>query len=181
MNYRLQLVVGDGAPFFLEEWAKGGVEITERVVGLFISGKDERGSPLDEALAEYGLRRVSFGLKQLLKIGFSREWTWTGIRWLEPDPSLETGILSRIQRSLGPGLMDDRERQVLLLKQVQAAARRLGDPAFIEGVVARPAGRAERILVYAGGIVAYDRTPHPLAFLRAVAAAAEWAPAGAQG
>jgi len=156
----------------LEDWPAGGVEISDRAVGLFLDGVHERGSALDEALAGYGLVRASFGLKELLRIGFSTEWTWTGIRWAKGDNQVEAGLLGRLHRTLGPGLHEDRQRQILLLKQVQAASKRLGDPSLVEGFIVRPGARTERVLVYASGIVAYDRTPHPLSFLREIAQSA---------
>lgn len=172
MNYRLQIVVGNEAPFFLEEWPGGGVEISDRAIGLFEVKERGRGATLDEMLAEYGLARASFGLTELLKIGLSREWTWTSIQWAGMAALRDADIWNRIQKTLGPGLLEDQSRQLQLLKQVQAVTRRLGFPKSIEGYVTRPAGRTERIVVYASGVVAYDRTPHPLGFLQAVAAAA---------
>ncbi len=35
VNYRLQLVAGEEAEFFLEDWPAGGVAISPHVVGLF--------------------------------------------------------------------------------------------------------------------------------------------------
>lgn len=172
VNYRLQLVAGEEAEFFLEDWPAGGVAISPHVVGLFDAHRPPDGQRVDEALADYGLRRVAFGLKELVKIGFSDRWTWTGIRWLDPRSQRHPGPWQRVSQSLGPGFLADRERQIRLLKEVQAAAKCLGPPDLIEGIIERPGGRTEPVWVYATGVVAYDRTPHPLPFLKALAEAA---------
>lgn len=171
MNYQLRLVKGEAAAFFLEEWAPGGVEIAPDVVGLFDALRsDER--EFAEQLETYGLEPVSFNLTQLVKVGLAEHWVWHAVRWAnERESSALSEAVRRIERLLGAGIREDRERQIQLLKLLQAAARREGPPARIEGVFPRPSGRRDRIYVYATGIVAYDRTPHPLPFLAEVAAA----------
>lgn len=169
MNYQLQLVTGSDALFFLEEWPAGGVEIDERVVGLFDAAGPRREEKLTEALALYGLTRVAFGLTDLLKVGFSREWEWQDIRWLGASPAGRSDSESRLRELLAPGLHDDPKRQLGLLRLVQATAKRWGVPTLVQGSVTRPDGRREKVIVYATGLVAYDRTPHPIEFLRAVA------------
>jgi len=81
MNYQLRLVSGDDALFFLEEWPPKGVEINERVVGLFDAAQPRWSQKLQEALALYDLKLVSFELVDLLKIGLSPAWTWKAMRW----------------------------------------------------------------------------------------------------
>lgn len=169
MNYQLQLITGPDASFFLDEWPAGGVEIDEQVVGLFDAAGPRRRDQLSEALSLYGLSKVAFGLTDLLKIGFSTEWEWQDIRWLTSQPSREVESERRLREALGPGLHEDRKRQIRLLQLVQATARRRGAPTFIQGCITRPSGRKEKVIVYAMGLVAYDRTPHPVEFLRAVA------------
>lgn len=169
MNYQLRLVCGDDALFFLEEWPPKGVEINERVVGLFDAAQPRWSQKLQEALALYDLKLVSFELVDLLKIGLSPAWTWKAMRWFGRCTCQMVEPARRLEELLGPGLHEDRDRQVRVLKLVQAMVKRLGPPALIEGSVTRPSGREERVVVYATGVVAYDRTPHPLPFLQAVA------------
>ena len=170
MNYQLRLVKGPGAGFFLEDWAPGGVEITPDAVGLFEAWK-ERGR-LAEQLATYGLKPVSFTLPQLVKVGLAKSWTWRSVRWASESPALRE-VVRRIESLLGPEIRTDRERQIQLLRLLQATSRREGAPARLEGAYLRPGGRVELIYVYTSGVVAYDRTPHPIPFLRDVVAALE--------
>lgn len=172
MNYQLRLVRGPGASFFLEDWAPGGVEILPEVVGLFDAlrrGEQE----LARELETYGLEPVTFNLTQLVKVGLSPHWTWRSARWARESksPALREAV-RKIEALLGPEIREDRERQIQLLKLLQAAARREGTPTRIEGSFVRPGGRVDLIYVYASGVVAYDRTPHPLPFLHDVAAVA---------
>ena len=169
MNYQLQLITGPDALFFLDEWPSGGVEIDDRVVGLFDAAGPRRQDQLNEALALYGLTKVAFGLTDLLKIGLSREWEWQDIRWLSSQSQRELDSARRLRQILGSGLHEDPKRQISLLQLVQATVKRLGPPTLIQGYITRPSGRQERVIVYATGLVAYDRTPHPVEFLRAVA------------
>lgn len=172
MNYQLQLITGPDAPFFLSEWPAGGVEIDDRVVGLFDAAGPRREARLAEALALYGLSKVTFGLMGLLKVGLLRSWRWQDIRWLGGAPAGWADADTRLRELLAPGLHDDPQRQVRLLQLVQATAKRLGAPTLVQGSVSWPDGRQEKVIVYATGIVAYDRTPHPIAFLRDVASVA---------
>lgn len=170
MNYQLRLVKGPEAGFFLEDWAPGGVEIAPDVVGLFDAlklGKRE----LAEQLETYGLEPVAFNLTQLVKVGLAKHWTWHSVRWAREvdSPALREAV-RRIESLLGPEIRRDPARQIQLLKLLQATSRREGAPARIEGSFSRPSGRVERIYVYATGVVAYDRTPHPFPFLAEVAA-----------
>lgn len=170
MNYQLRLVRGPGAAFFLEEWAPGGVEITPEAVGLFEAHKDR--SRLAEQLETFGLEPVSFSLVQLVKVGLAPTWTWRSVRWASDSPALAEAV-RRIESLLGPEIRAARERQIQLLKLLQAVSRREGAPVRLEGAYARPGGRVELIYVYASGVVAYDRTPHPIAFLCDVVGALE--------
>lgn len=170
MNYQLRLVCGVDAPFFLEEWPPKGVEISDRVVGLFDAAGPRRSQELKKALAVYDLSLVSFELVDLLKIGFSNAWTWKELRWLQADALKIAEPARRLRELFGPGLHQEPARQVRILQLVQAIARRFGPPSLIEGSITRPSGREEKVVVYATGIVAYDRTPHPIEFLRTVAA-----------
>ncbi len=168
MNYQLRLIKGPGASFFLEDWAPGGVEITPEVVGLFEAWKDP--GRLAEQLETYGLEPVSFSLAQLVKVGLAGSWTWRSVRWARESPAL-LEVVRRVESLLGPEIRTDRQRQIQLLKLLQAASRREGAPARLEGAYLRPGGRVELIYVYTSGVVAYDRTPHPIPFLRDVVSA----------
>lgn len=172
MNYQLQLITGPDALFFLDEWPAGGVEIDERVVGLFDAAGPRRKAQLTEALALYGLSAVTFGLTGLLKVGFLRTWQWQDIRWIGGQQAGRVDEEARIRELLSPGLHGDPKRQIRLLQRVQATAKRRGTPTLVQGSVPWPGGRREKVIVYATGIVAYDRTPHPLEFLRDVASIA---------
>lgn len=172
MNYRVQLVVGDGAAFFLEEWPAGGVEILPDVVGLFeVPPVRADRHAFEEQLEMYGLGRAAFGLKELLRIGLSSEWRWQGAAWSTTgEPRLAGETSKRLQALLQRGdPCNDQEVQLNALRIMQAAERRLGTPLTIHGEWRRESGRVERLLVFRTGIVAYDRTPHPLPFLRRVA------------
>lgn len=169
MNYRIQLIHGEGADFFLEEWRFGGVKITPAMVGLFEAArhKDE----LDESLDVFQLDRVTFDLMSLLKVGLSPEWLFTGIHWSKERESASLAtIQAKLHGVLGTGLIEDQARQLHLLKLVKAAVKREGTPAWIEGRYESGSGRSDRVLLFASGVVTYDRTPHPQPLLEKVAA-----------
>lgn len=179
LNYQIRLIVGDAASFFLSEWQSGGVEITENVAGLFGAAGDSKGTRDDNMLSlyseldVYGLASIDFTLTDMVKIGLSTKWTWTRIIWPRRDHGANASYLqeaeNRLKDVLGPGLKDDHRRQVSLLKLIQAASRKIGEPIGIEGEVDGVGRRTEKIIVYKTGVVAYDRTPHPLRFLKLIA------------
>lgn len=167
MNYRVQLVIGEEAEFFLEEWEPGGIVIAPVAIGLF-PARPGRGEQLEAILADYGLKRATFDSMALLKVGFSREWTWTRIRWPQERrfPHLVEAV-RRIEAALESGLND--ERKLELLRLVQHMVKRHGPPASVEGEIDRPHGRKDPVSVHRTGIIAYDRTPHPLPLLQEAA------------
>src|SRR5690606_23145474 len=58
LTYRLQLVAGPDASFFLEDWKPGGVEIAANCVGLFEAPAAAAAKArFDQTLADYGLAR----------------------------------------------------------------------------------------------------------------------------
>lgn len=164
MNYRLQLVAGPDAAFFLEDWKPGGVEIAGSLVGLYDAPTAAAAQArFDHALADYGLARVEFDFLALMKIGFLPSWRWRGVFW--PGPAARSAVL-RASALLQEDLQGDARVRADVLRFMQAAQRALGPPQSLQGEVARPSGRSERVVVYRTGVVAYDRTPHPLQFLR---------------
>lgn len=167
MNYHLTLVYGESASFLLEEWPAGGVEIDFDVVGLFEGLKQDR--ELDQALDLYQAKRVAFGATELLKVGLARSWEWRQVGW-EGNGPLARRAAERIGELLVGGFPADKDRQVRLLKLVQATIRELGPPAFVGGLVKRASGRDDRVTVYASGAVTYDKTPHPMPFLQELSA-----------
>lgn len=169
MNYQIQLVFGPDADFFLEEWAPGGIMISQDVVGLFdamIGGI--KGRHVDEELSLYGLTRVRFDLTAMAKVGLTPSWRWRQVYWADDRSRAVTEAASRIERLLSGDLKA--KEKVTLLQLMQATTRRAGLPSYIAGVVSRSSGRQESVRVYHTGIVAYDRTPHPMEFLTDVAA-----------
>lgn len=170
MNYSIQLVTGRDAAFFLTEWEAGGVEIDETLVGLFNAAHGSNERVLAERLSYFDLAVVRFSLAELLKIGLLPEWVWKRVRWQRVNSSPSVARLKdALEREvLGPGLLQAKERQIRLLKLVQAINRVEGLPTRIDGEVEGLAGRTERVVVFRSGVVAYDRTPHPLPFLRAL-------------
>lgn len=169
MNYQITLVIGDSASFFLSEWHAGGVEITDEVVGLF-GVKPGRDEMLLDALDVYNLQTVQWNLTDLMKIGLSPHWIWKRVVWQrERESSSLRDAARKLEGLLGPGVYEDNQRKIRILQLVQAIYRREGLPFRIEGEVTGPGGRPDRVFVYPGGVVAYDRTPHPLPFLQAVA------------
>ncbi len=171
MNYALQLVVGDGADFFLEDWKPGGVGITEEVVGLFdaeTSLSDARA--FQDRLGDYGLRQVQFTFMDLMRIGLLTVWEWQGARWVESQKSRAGQAASeRLAQLLAGENRRGAQTQKRVLQLMQAAVRELGTPTLLYGEISRSSGRSDRVLVYRHGMVAYDHTPHPQAFLEHVA------------
>lgn len=165
MNYHLTLVVGESAPFLLEEWPSGGVEIDDDVVGLFEGLKRDR--ELAAALDLYQAQRVEFDATTLLKVGLARSWEWRRVGWEGQGP-LARRAMEQINQLLSEGFPADKDRQVRLLKLIQAASRELGPPKSVDGLVKRASGREDKVTVYASGAVTYDKTPHPMSFLKEI-------------
>src|SRR5690554_6256515 len=126
MNYRIQLVVGDGALFFLEEWRPGGVEITPEVVGLFDVPVHARAQDAFAAtLDDYGLVRGYLKLVDMLRVGFDPAWRWQGVQWpKEVQAAASAEASSRAARLLAdPAYRTDGQHQKTILQLMQAASR----------------------------------------------------------
>lgn len=171
MNYRLQLVVGDSALFFMEDWKAGGVEITPEVAGLFdVPTHGPRLKRFEEQLDEYGLALGFFDFMDMMRLGFCDLWQWQGVRWLESDESqVAKEASNRVGRLLADEFRQDPKVQKTLLQLMQAAVRKLGQPTVFDGLLIRIGGREDRFLIDRRGVVAYDRTPHPREFLEKIA------------
>lgn len=171
MNYKLQLVVGDGADFFLEDWEAGGVVMSEEVVGLFdVPAREEEVRAFKDRLSEYGLSPFSFGFMDMMRVGLADEWRWGGVRWIRAQESQTAQRAGdRVASLLAADYRRDPETRKKLLQLMQATVRKLGTPTLLDGEIPRPGGRNDRVLVYSQGIIAYNHTPHPRPFLERIA------------
>lgn len=166
MNYALKLWCGRDAAEFLEQWAPGGVFIRADVLGAYYTARG-KGSlvNLTEQAALWELRDAPLGLREFLQIGFAAEWTWERIDWdvpARPHPD-ELESEARLRRLIAGGAPDAANKEAVLRLAYRLTAR--------WGPVHRISGRIREnpAIVYAPGIVVYDRTPHPQAFLARVA------------
>lgn len=161
--------MGDSAPFFLEDWKPGGVEITPTVVGLFdVPVSRSRREGFAKQLYDYGLHMGRLQFMDMMRIGWSDVWSWRGAGWPE-EKEIHKRASNRISRLLATDFRRDSRAQKSLLQFMQAARRQLGPPLVLDGEYRRAGGQSQRVLIYKDGVIAYDRTPHPQPLLEEVA------------
>ncbi len=164
MNYSAKLWRGASADLFVEQWPGGGIVVRPDVVGAFFTSRGAHAlASLQEAAVAWELAEVRCGLRELLLAAFSPDWVWTEAVWslsgdarrrLEEDPRY-----GQLRRHLGRPVPGAQQAEVL--RAVMGLVQRYGPLQAVRGQVG-----GNPLSLHATGIVSYQRTPHPISFLR---------------